>query len=32
VRHGAAGPREAESRLRRDVRDYLEYVRGQGGL
>jgi hypothetical protein len=31
VRHGAAGPREAESRLRRDVRDYLEYVRGQGG-
>lgn len=32
VRHGAPGSREAESRLRRDVRDFLEYVRGQGAI
>jgi hypothetical protein len=32
VRAGSVGPREAEDRLRRDVRDFLEYVRGQGAL
>jgi hypothetical protein len=32
VQRGAIGIREAESRIRRDVRDYLEYVRGQGAL
>ncbi|MFW5875310.1 MAG: hypothetical protein ACOCXM_01105 [Myxococcota bacterium] len=32
VRLGATGSREAESRLRRDVRDFLEYVRGQGAI
>lgn len=32
VERGAPSVREAESRLRRDVRDYVEYVRGQGGL
>ncbi|MFW6066759.1 MAG: hypothetical protein ACOC97_00355 [Myxococcota bacterium] len=32
VRGGAPGAREVESRLRRDVRDFLEYVRGQGAI
>lgn len=32
VRAGATSAREAESRLRRDVRDFLEYVRGQGAI
>lgn len=32
VERGAPSIREAESRVRRDIRDYLEYVRGQGGL
>jgi hypothetical protein len=32
VQRGTTGAREAESRLRRDVRDFLEYVRGQGGI
>lgn len=32
VQHGAVGIREAESRLRRDIRDFLEYARGQGAL
>ncbi len=32
VQAGARGVREAEGRLRRDVRDFLEYVRGQGAL
>lgn len=32
VQRGSIGAAETESRLRRDVRDYLEYVRGQGGL
>ncbi|MDW8361175.1 MAG: hypothetical protein RMK74_02145 [Myxococcales bacterium] len=29
VRMGSVGPREAEERLRRDVRDFLEYVRSR---
>ena len=32
VQRGSIGPAEAEERLRRDLRDYLEYVRGQGAL
>jgi hypothetical protein len=32
VQHGATGVREVESRLRRDVRDFIEYVRGEGAL
>lgn len=32
VRRGSIGAAEAEARLRRDLRDYLEYVRGQAGL
>ena len=32
VQRGSVGPAEAEERLRRDLRDYLEYVRGQGAL
>ncbi|HJL18880.1 MAG TPA: hypothetical protein RMH99_24670 [Sandaracinaceae bacterium LLY-WYZ-13_1] len=32
VQRGVPGARETEERLRRDVRDYLHYVRGQGGL
>ncbi|RLB55018.1 MAG: hypothetical protein DRJ42_07450 [Deltaproteobacteria bacterium] len=32
VQHGATGIREVESRLRRDVRDFVEYMRGQGVL
>lgn len=32
VQRGVPGAAEAEGRLRRDVRDFLEYVRGQGGL
>lgn len=31
VQRGVPGASEAEGRLRRDVRDFLEYVRGQGG-
>ena len=31
VQRGAPGIDEAEERLRRDLRDFLEYVRGQGG-
>jgi len=32
VERGAPSIREAESRVRRDIRDFIEYVRGQGGL
>ncbi len=32
VQAGATGVREVESRLRRDVRDFIEYVRGEGAL
>ena len=32
VQRGSTGPAEAEERLRRDLRDFLEYVRGQGAL
>ena len=32
VQRGSIGAAETESRLRRDVRDFLQYVRGQGGL
>jgi len=32
VQHGATGIREVESRLRRDVRDFIEYMRGEGAL
>lgn len=32
VQAGAFGSREAEGRLRRDVRDFLDYVHGQGGI
>lgn len=32
VQHGATGTREVESRLRRDVRDFIEYMRGEGAL
>jgi hypothetical protein len=32
VQSGVPGAHEAEGRLRRDVRDFLHYVRGQGGL
>jgi len=32
VERGAPSIREAESRVRRDIRDFVEYVRGQGGL
>ena len=32
VQRGAPGARETEERLRRDVVDFLQYVRGQGGL
>ncbi len=32
VQRGSTGAAEAEDRVRRDVRDYLEYVRGQGAL
>jgi hypothetical protein len=32
VQRGALGIRAAESRLRRDVRDFLEYCRGQGAI
>ncbi|MGE0791840.1 MAG: hypothetical protein AB7S26_39565 [Sandaracinaceae bacterium] len=32
VQGGVAGAREAEERLRRDVRDYLHYVHGRGAL
>jgi hypothetical protein len=32
VDRGATGVREVESRVRRDLRDFLEYVRGQGGF
>lgn len=31
VQRGAPGINEAEERLRRDLADFLEYVRGQGG-
>jgi hypothetical protein len=31
VQRGSTGVREAEGRLQRDVRDYIEYVRAQGG-
>ncbi len=31
VQSGAPGASETEGRLRRDVRDFLQYVRGQGG-
>lgn len=30
VEHGATGARDVESRIGRDVRDFIEYVRGQG--
>ena len=30
VEHGATGARDVESRIGRDVRDFVEYVRGQG--
>jgi hypothetical protein len=30
VRRGATGVREVDGRIRRDVRDFLEYVRGHG--
>ncbi len=32
VQAGSTGVREVESRLRRDVRDFIEYVRGEGAL
>jgi hypothetical protein len=32
VQRGAVGVREAEGRLRRDFRDFIEHVRGQGAL
>ena len=32
VQSGEPGAHDAEERLRRDVRDFLHYVRGQGGL
>jgi hypothetical protein len=32
VQSGVPAARETEERLRRDVRDFLHYVRGQGGL
>ena len=32
VERGSVGVREAEGRLRRDVQDFVEYVRGQGAL
>ncbi|HEY8430907.1 MAG TPA: hypothetical protein VIL20_21155 [Sandaracinaceae bacterium] len=32
VQRGTDGALEAEGRLRRDVRDFLHYVRGRGGL
>lgn len=32
VQSGAPGAGDAEGRLRRDVRDFLHHVRGQGGL
>lgn len=32
VQRGTPGASETEARLRRDVRDYVEYVRGQGGV
>jgi hypothetical protein len=32
VQRGATGVREAEARLRRDVRDFLEHVRAEGAL
>lgn len=32
VQRGVPGAREAEVRLHRDVRDFLQYVRGQGGI
>lgn len=32
VQGGVVSAAEAESRLRRDLRDFLHYVRGQGGL
>lgn len=32
VQHGSTGIREVESRLRRDTRDFVEYIRGQGAL
>ena len=32
VQGGVPAARETEERLRRDVRDFLHYVRGQGGL
>jgi len=32
VEGGAPSIREAESRVHRDIRDFVEYVRGQGGL
>ncbi len=30
VEHGATGARDVEGRIGRDVRDFIEYVRGQG--
>jgi hypothetical protein len=32
VQRGSMGVREMEGRVRRDLRDFLEYVRGQGGI
>lgn len=32
VQSGVVSASEAESRLRRDLRDFLHYVRGQGGI
>ena len=32
VQRGTPGAGDTEGRLRRDVRDYLHYVRGEGGL
>jgi hypothetical protein len=32
VQRGAIGIREAEARLRRDLRDFLEHVRAEGAL
>lgn len=32
VQAGATGSREVESRLDRDVRDFIEYIRGEGAL
>ncbi len=32
VQRGSLGVREMEGRVKRDLRDFLEYVRGQGGI